>query len=244
MTTNETDPRLRPLTLQQRQVLMAGLNPARISKKPNTNLSYLEAWDVKACLIKAFGFGGYSSEVLSSEIIKAEQVPQASNPQKMNWVVTSKATVRLTIHQTGAVYTEAAIASSKQPDFTESADMSLKSAASDGLKRCAIFLGTQFGLSLYNDGSEVDVVGKCVAPGQEWPPTPGELEAWNKHASEQAEIAQRAQGENAGKASANPRVSVPAEGVTPEQHQDNLDLVNKAIRSKSKADAAKAEATA
>jgi recombination DNA repair RAD52 pathway protein len=36
--------------------------------------------------------------------------------------------------------------------------MAIKSAESDALKRAAINLGTQFGLSLYNNGSLRDVV--------------------------------------------------------------------------------------
>jgi hypothetical protein len=36
--------------------------------------------------------------------------------------------------------------------------MAIKTAESDALKRAAINLGTQFGLSLYNNGSMRDVV--------------------------------------------------------------------------------------
>ena len=36
--------------------------------------------------------------------------------------------------------------------------MAIKTAESDALKRAAINLGTQFGLSLYNDGSLADVI--------------------------------------------------------------------------------------
>jgi hypothetical protein len=36
--------------------------------------------------------------------------------------------------------------------------MAIKTAESDALKRAAINLGTQFGLSLYNNGSLRDVV--------------------------------------------------------------------------------------
>jgi len=156
-----------PITDDQLAALTAGLNPQRVSSKQG--MSYLEAWDVKATLIRVFGFGGFSSQLLESSIVKAEQVPQAGNQNKMNWAITAKATVQLTIHQTGAVYTEAAIAGSKQPDFTESADMALKSAESDALKRAAIFLGTQFGLSLYDNGSNNDVVKVVLAPDQVWP---------------------------------------------------------------------------
>lgn len=167
MTTNQQS----PLTQRQIAALTAALNPARVASRQQgrQGLSYLEAWDVKATLIKVFGFGGFSSELLESELVRATEVPQSNGNGKTNWKITYRARVRLTIHQTGAVYTEDAIADSSQPDFTESADMALKSAESDALKRAAIFLGTQFGLSLYNAGSTNDVVKVVLAPGQEWP---------------------------------------------------------------------------
>lgn len=40
--------------------------------------------------------------------------------------------------------------------------MAIKTAESDALKRAAINLGTQFGLSLYDNGSMKDVVGKTL----------------------------------------------------------------------------------
>jgi hypothetical protein len=40
--------------------------------------------------------------------------------------------------------------------------MAIKTAESDALKRAAINLGTQFGLSLYNNGSPKDVVGTTL----------------------------------------------------------------------------------
>lgn len=170
MTTNQIHHELRPLNARQLAALTAGLNPGRVSQKPGGKLSYLEAYDIKATLIKVFGFGGFSSELIESKELYREQVPQSSNPSKMNWKIAMQATVSLHIHQLGATYTEAGIAGSAQPDYTEAADMALKSAESDALKRCAIFLGTQFGLSLYNNGSTQDVVRVVLADDQEWPP--------------------------------------------------------------------------
>jgi hypothetical protein len=40
--------------------------------------------------------------------------------------------------------------------------MAIKTAESDALKRAAINLGTQFGLSLYNNGSLRDVIVKTL----------------------------------------------------------------------------------
>jgi recombination DNA repair RAD52 pathway protein len=215
MTTTQelrTDPRLQPLTDLQLQVLTASLNPARVSKRDG--MSYLQAFDVKATLIRVFGFGGFSSELIESEILDMREVPQRSNPQKMNQKVTAKAVVRLTIHQTGAVYTEAAIAGSMQPDITEALDMALKSAESDALKRAAIFLGTQLGLSLYDSGTTLDVVRRIVAPNQIWPPAPT-AEAQE----EQTDVVD--EGEY---------------GTTPEQRDANQALLNRALQMKAQKD--------
>jgi recombination DNA repair RAD52 pathway protein len=213
MTTN-TEPRT-PLTWHQQLALMSPLNPARVSKRDN--MSYLEAWDVKASLIKVFGFGGFSSELIESEILDVREVAQRSG-NKMNQKVTAKAVVRLTIHQTGAVYTEAAIAGSSQPDITESMDMAIKSAESDALKRAAIFLGTQFGLSLYNAGRTTDIVQRVFAPDQLWPrPDPTALQDEGERQEEQAEA-----------------VVVDEEeyGTTPEQREANQNLLNRALKMK------------
>jgi hypothetical protein len=220
----QTDPRRTPLTWHQQLALMSPLNPARVSKRDN--MSYLEAWDVKASLIKVFGFGGFSSELLESEILDVREVAQRNNPGKMNTKVTAKAVVRLTIHQTGATYTEAAIAGSSQPDITESMDMAIKSAESDALKRAAIFLGTQFGLSLYNAGRTHDIVQRVFAPDQLWPrPNPDALQDEGEKVEERPEEDVVDEGEY---------------GTTPEEREANQALLNRALQMK--ADRAEAPA--
>lgn len=156
---------LTPLTPRQLEALHARLNPDRV--KERSGMSYLEAWDVKASLVKVFGYGGFSAECLNAQIIRAEQVEQTGNSQRTNWAVSAQATVRITIPQLGAVYTESAIATNKQPDWGEAADTALKSAESDALKRAAIYLGTQFGLSLYKNGSTDNIINTVLAPGQQ-----------------------------------------------------------------------------
>jgi len=205
-----------PLTDGQLKQLMTDLHPARVESKQG--MSYLAAWDVKATLIRIFGFGGFSSELIASEIIKAEQVAQANNKDKTNWAITAKATVRLTIPQLGAVYTEAAIAGSKQPDFTESADMALKSAESDALKRAAIFLGTQFGLSLYNNGATKEVISTVLAPGQEY-------YRGVRAGGQQQQEQQQERPASAGESVAHLR----PEGVTDEEHAQRMAHLDNAL---------------
>jgi len=218
-----------PLTMRQRRFLMSALNPERVEKKQR--MSYMAAWDIKRTLIQAFGHGGFSAECIDAKIINAVQAPQSSNPQKMNWVITAQAKVRLTIHQTGAVYTEYAIANSQQPDYTESADMAIKSAESDALKRAAIYLGTQFGLSLYDNGSTNEVVGKVYAPGVEWPPSPlqlhEELEQFHRDTLQPppADPRQRGQGQPQQPQQQPPVQQQPQQQLTPQQEVQHLDNI-------------------
>lgn len=170
----------RKLTPTQLDVLMRDLAPHRVSHRSQPGagkLSYVEAWDVKAMLIRVFGFGGFSSEVTHTDILDIERYEKNGKPQVR---VSAMVTVRLTIHQTGAVYTESAVSSQAGSTLGDVADFAVKTAASDAFKRAAIFLGTGFGLSLYRDGSRSDVVRQVVAPGQQFPrpePEQGDADA-------------------------------------------------------------------
>lgn len=175
-----------PLTAEQLYYLGEDLSPLLVSQRRQggATLSYMEAWQIKATLIRVFGYGGFSADVLESKVLRMQQdVPavewvgsgqnRAKRPKVddngqpvFNWSVTAQSLVRLTIHQTGATYTEAAAASQVGPDIGEVTDFAIKTSESDALKRAAIYLGTQFGLSLYNNGGTADVIGAVWAPDQ------------------------------------------------------------------------------
>lgn len=162
-----------PITQEQMAALMAPLNPARVQSRSQggRSLSYLAGWDVKATLIRVFGFGGWDAEVVHSEVLEINRIQPGEGGNRTDHVqveVVALATLRLGIHQTGAVYSETAISSQKGRDVGEVADFAMKTAETDALKRCAINLGTQFGLSLYDNGSHAEVVRRIFAPGQEW----------------------------------------------------------------------------
>lgn len=176
---------LQPLNPAQLEVLGRALHPERVATRNQggQRLSYLEAWDVKAHLIRIFGYGGFSSEVLSADL--AFQIAPGDGGSN-NWDVGYRVLLRLTIHQLGAVYTEAAIGTAHLPQIGEAHDMAIKTAESDALKRCAVNLGTQFGLSLYDNGRTSDVVATrgFAAPlyplrseSDQAPPPPAEEEA-------------------------------------------------------------------
>lgn len=144
----------------QHEQLIKGINPTRIAKRQGgggKSLSYLESWDVKAHLIRIFGFGGWSWNVLKAELAFEEQ------NERGNWNVGYKVIGRLNIHQLGCEYTEAAVGSASLSQRGEAHDMAIKTAESDALKRAAINLGDQFGLSLYNNGATAPVVGNTLA---------------------------------------------------------------------------------
>lgn len=136
----------------QYEQLLKPLNPSRVAKRSQAgrSLSYLEAWDVKAHLNRIFGFLNWSADVLSAELAFEEQ------NDKAQWQVGYKVILCLKVN--GASYTEAAVGSASLPQRGEAHDMAVKTAESDALKRAAINLGTQFGLSLYDNGNLKDVI--------------------------------------------------------------------------------------
>jgi hypothetical protein len=150
-----------PLTPTQQEQLLRPINPSRVRSRDG--MAYLEAWDVRAHLIRIFGFGGFSVELLDiTQVFEQETTTRAG---KAAFKVGYRATVRLTVPTLSAVYTEAAFGESVMPDFKrgDAHDMAIKTAESQALKRAATNLGTQFGLSLYNDGSMLDVVKATLA---------------------------------------------------------------------------------
>jgi hypothetical protein len=143
------------ITQEQHEQLLKPLNEKRVAKRSGgggKQLSYLEAWDVKAHLNRIFGFGGWSWDVTTAELA-FEDLPTEKN---RNYVVGYRVIGTLSV--IGARYSEAAVGSANLPSRGDAHDMAIKTAESDALKRAAINLGDQFGLSLYNNGSLRPVV--------------------------------------------------------------------------------------
>jgi len=152
-----------PLNDVQRAKLLDGLHPNRVSKRAakkdgsGPQLSYIEAWDARATLIRIFGFGGFSADVIDLRIGE-------------KWVV---AGMRLTVYGIGpdgqdVTYTEYGADSSQHKDL----DDLVKTAESEALKRCCINLGDQFGLSLYDHGRTNPVIIRTL----DQPPTDEKVE--------------------------------------------------------------------
>jgi recombination DNA repair RAD52 pathway protein len=145
------------LNEHQYEQLLKPLNPNRVAKRSQAgrSLSYLEAWDVKAHLIRIFGFGGWSWDVLTADLAFESE-------KDGKWNVGYKVKGSLHIPSLGCSYTEASVGAATLPQRGEAHDMAVKTGESDALKRAAINLGTQFGLSLYDNGALKDVVGKTL----------------------------------------------------------------------------------
>jgi recombination DNA repair RAD52 pathway protein len=160
-------------TSKQLEILAKPLNSSRVAKRSqgNKQLSYLEAWDVKAHLIRVFGYGGFDAELVDYGFV--DRRDYESQEKKPMVEVIWYAKVMLTIwHGDGksSTYTEGAVGSASGPAsmLGEHHDNALKTAESDALKRCAVYLGNQFGLSLYDNGSTADVVkGTLLDPPKE-----------------------------------------------------------------------------
>ncbi len=162
---------LTPLTTTQRAMLLQDLQEARVQSRSapgggNRKMSYLAAWDVRRTLIRVFGFGGWTNTIEESKIIKVETDLPRPNGRATPFRVTAQVTTGLYIHQLGAIYMGVAAASQSGSDIGEVADFAIKTADSDAFKRAAMNLGTQFGLSLYNNGQTQDVVNQVLAPDQ------------------------------------------------------------------------------
>lgn len=147
--------------LQYKQ-LLSPLNSSRVSKRSQSgrSLSYVEAWDIKRTLIRIFGFGGWSWDVVDADLAFEHKTPSSKGGE--NWQVGYKVRGKLSIPALCATYTEAAVGFASLPDRGEAHDMAVKTAESDALKRAAICLGTQFGLSLYQNGATGDVVQRTL----------------------------------------------------------------------------------
>jgi recombination DNA repair RAD52 pathway protein len=155
------------LTQAQIGILMQPIRGARVANRQQggKTLSYLEAYDVRAHLIRIFGFGGFDAEILDYDLVFVRDYENNDKPMQE---IAYKARMQLTIRDRNgdaiARYTECAVGSaSGGSGFGDLHDNALKSAVSDALKRCAINLGSQFGLSLYDkDNGRAEVVRQLV----------------------------------------------------------------------------------
>lgn len=146
------------LTERQIDLLLQRIHPKRVLNRDGN--SYVEAHDIKAELIRVFGFANFDSEVV--EQVCLFDVPCQTKAGKDAFNVAYRSVVRLTVKAEDgtplATYTEGHVGESTHPVRAEAHGNALTNSESYALKRCAVFLGDQFGLSLYNKGSLASLV--------------------------------------------------------------------------------------
>lgn len=157
------------LTEQQVGFLLQPIHGNRVRNL--RGMAHLEAWDVRRQLLRIFGFEGFTVETLALELVHErgdQRKKKNSSDTYTAWTIVYRAQVRLTIKdisgQPVAVFEDAAAGDAvNQPSIGDAHDLAMKTALSQALKRCAVNLGDQFGLSLYNDGSRDAVVMRSLA---------------------------------------------------------------------------------
>lgn len=153
------------LTSEQIAQLLKPIDPARVGTD-GKGFAHVEAWDVRRTMNQIFGFGTWSAEVSSMELISEREVQGRDG--KSRWNVIYRAQCRLSIGQMfgeGATYVEWAAGDATNPVLADAHDQAIKTAESQAFKRCAVNLGDQFGLSLYKNGSTDATVREVI--GQE-----------------------------------------------------------------------------
>ncbi|WP_298508207.1 Rad52/Rad22 family DNA repair protein [uncultured Nocardioides sp.] len=163
------------VTEAQYGYLTQGLHQSRIRHLDGN--SHLEAWDVRRTLIRVFGYGGWNVETIALDLVREIESPpgtlkrrNGSTNDRTVWTVVYRAQVRLTVKDAQgreiARYEDAASGDAvNQPSLGDAHDLAMKASLSQALKRCAVNLGDQFGLALYNGGkADPVVVRSLVSP--------------------------------------------------------------------------------
>jgi hypothetical protein len=144
------------LSPKQVDQLLAPINPARVEDL--RGMSYVAQHDVRAHMNRIFGFGRWSTQVISSDFIFEEQ-----DATSKRWKTAYRVVVRVEIHAPDgtvlATYEDAHVSgNAPQPDRAEAHALALTSAVSTAFKRACTNLGDQFGLSLYEAGQKTALV--------------------------------------------------------------------------------------
>jgi Rad52/22 family double-strand break repair protein len=157
------------ITREQYEFLASAIQASRIQHLRGQ--SHLEAWDVRRHLIRIFGFGGWDTETLElAQVAQIQHEPKKPG-DKPRWTVVYRAQIRLIVKDGSgcpiAHFDDGASGDScNQPSLGDAHDQAMKTALSQALKRCAVNLGDQFGLGLYNGGRPDPVVLRTLgAPG-------------------------------------------------------------------------------
>lgn len=146
------------LTDEQVKLLLRPIHPQRVLQRDR--MSYVEGYDIRAELNRVFGFGRWSEEVLDQALIC--ETEKKTNAGREAWYVVYRTRLRLTVNAPDGTYLAhydgSHVGESTHPVRGEAHGNALTNSETYALRRCAINLGDQFGLSLYNKGSLEPIV--------------------------------------------------------------------------------------
>lgn len=131
--------------------------------------SHVSQQDITAHLIRMFGFGNFDIEVKDVALLFEQERFDKEGNFAGRYDVAYRALIRLTVRDPEghmvAVYENGSTATAQNQSRGDGHDLAYKSAISLSIKRAAIALGDQFGLSLYNKGQLAPLVIATVVNG-------------------------------------------------------------------------------
>lgn len=156
-------------TATQIEQLLKPINDKRVLKDGKSK-SHVSQQDVRAHLIRIFGFGNFDVEIDGPHLVFEQERKDDNGRPTNRWDVCYRAKARLTIRDPKAnrvcVYEGSATDTAENQKRGEAHGLALRSSESIAMKRAATNLGDQFGLSLYNKGQlKALVAGTLVKPG-------------------------------------------------------------------------------
>ncbi|WP_054173068.1 Rad52/Rad22 family DNA repair protein [Mycobacteroides immunogenum] len=140
---------------EQIDQLLKPIHPSRVLKDAK-GMAHVSQQDIRAHLTRIFGFGNWDIEVLDHEMVFEQPHVKNGEAVEGRFDVCYRARVRLTVrgdpHWTCVRYEDVSTGVAQNQNRADGHDLAAKTALSTAIKRCAINLGDQFGLSLYNKG--------------------------------------------------------------------------------------------
>lgn len=148
-----TDDARNYLSPEQVTLLLKPIHPQRVLSLKN--MAYVAGHDVRAELNRLFGFARWDQELLRQDLICDREVKtKAGSPA---FYVLYRSTVRLSVRAADGTplcfYDGTHVGESTHPVQGDAHGNAVTNSETYALRRAAINLGDQFGLSLYNKGS-------------------------------------------------------------------------------------------
>ncbi|WP_433568105.1 Rad52/Rad22 family DNA repair protein (plasmid) [Nocardia sp. CA-151230] len=176
-------------TAAQVAQMLKPIAAARVLRDPKGH-AHVSQQDVLAHLIRVFGFGNFDIDVLNAETVfeesyqkqKKDKDGQPYGDPFQAWDVCYRAMVRLTVRDPHGNemchYENGSTATAQgQPSRGDAHDLAYKSSISLSIKRAAIALGDNWGLSLYNRGQLTALVkGTLVHPEADTESAPEDMQ--------------------------------------------------------------------